>query len=170
MVRPKTIILSVIFLLCLAALGTAAFLYARGTPRYSLYMLKRALVAQDGGQVFRYADMDRIADAAVEKVFKDVGKPGDGPGNTAGRFDKKEFLRRALPSLKQNLQEQARAQIIAYLQDDKVREAIDGATIWAFQIRQEGGRAVVSYGNKERLAMERAEAGTYWRVVEIFWE
>ena len=119
--------------------------------------------------VLKYADVDRIADSVVERAFKKVEKEGGAEGGLSERLGKKEFLKQAIPSIKKNLKEQAQNQLIAYLKDDKVREAIKKTTVWMLQIRQEGDRARVSYGDKGRFVMEQASGG-FWRVVDVLWE
>jgi hypothetical protein len=168
MALSKRIRLLSLILIALILFGGGAFFYARETPRYSIYLLKRALLAQDMEQVTRYADMDRIVEATVERAFGKMDR--EAARGTEGRFNKREFLRQALPSLKKGLKEQARGQILAYLSDAKVRQSLEKATIWMFRIDQEGERAHVSYDGKERFLMERAPGGGYWRIVDVFWE
>jgi chromosome segregation ATPase len=169
MTSPRKIISSAVLFLVLLAVSAAVFFYVRETPRYSMYLLKRALLAQNMEDVLKYADLDRIADSVVERAFKKVEKGGVAEGGSSERSGKKAFLTQALPSLKKNLREQAQNQLISYLKDEKVREAIKKTTVWMVQIRQEAGKAYVSHGGKERFVMEQASGG-YWRVVDVLWE
>jgi hypothetical protein len=85
----------------LAALLTAAVLYVRETPHYSLYMLKRAVDNRDADEALRYINIDSI----VENLAKDLlgTKGAVDSRNRGGKSPLKDMVTDSLPGIKDSL-------------------------------------------------------------------
>ena len=145
----------------------SGYLYARQTPRYSLYQLKKALLARDMEAINFYADLDGIADKMVERIFAKATGGNDRQEESGGRGNRlKDMLREYLPSVKRDFKEQSKKQLLSYLDDEKWRQALESTSVWMLTIEEEGNSARVLIDKKPRFFVTRVAEG-HWRITEI---
>lgn len=88
---------------------TMGFLYARSTPHYSLYMLKRAIELGNPDQAMKYINIDSIVDNLGGNLF---GTSEGGVGSEIrGKFSLKGMVIDALPGIKDSIRSSVRAAI-----------------------------------------------------------
>jgi hypothetical protein len=150
------------------------FLYARGTPRYSIYLLTRALNNYDADEALRYIDVDSIAEGLAKSIFV------DGSGQRKVSRDVSAAVSMNMPSIKEGMRTYL-ASVIRSKEpfgDAKQREAlglsdfdihnIGAFTIWGLDIETRGKTARVKLKGKsgQSVQMARTDEG-YWKIIGV---
>ena len=105
----RAILIIVAIIIALLASG---FFYVRGTPHYSLYMLKRAVQNHNPDEALKYVNIDSIVDN-LNKTF--LGKDRDDNIQASGKSSSlKRMVKDALPDIKESVRSSFRATIAAH--------------------------------------------------------
>ena len=141
----------------------AGFSYAKKTPRYSLYMLKKAIIERDTATALKYLDTDMIIDNFAKTHLSNTGQEG---GGLRGKVVKNVIMQN-LPSIKRQLKEQPHVYMSIFITDETVSK-LKKLTILAFKISTEGKSASVDIrgSDKINLKMEQTPRG-HWKVTAI---
>lgn len=96
-------------IIVILALG---FFYVRGTPHYSLYLLKQAIEKHKPDEALRYINIDSI----VDNLGRDfLGKNAMGAGQeTSGRLSLKGMALNSLPGIKESIRFSIREAIASH--------------------------------------------------------
>jgi len=170
-VRKKRLI--VIASVCIVPIivAIAAFLYARTTPYYSLYMLKKAIVSRDAREVLKYLDTDSILDNMARDVFTRMDKK-EAPRN---RFEQhmrsagKDLAAQLLPQLKAQMGEAITNLLLSY-NDEELFGNLRRATVFALAVTTHGDTAEVRQRGKDRVSFTMARTpspNTHWRITSF---
>lgn len=83
------------------AILAIGFFYVRGTPHYSLYMLRQAIEKHNPDEALKYINIDSI----VDNLGRDfLGKNAMGAGQeTSGRLSLKGMVLNSLPEVKESI-------------------------------------------------------------------
>jgi hypothetical protein len=104
----RRIILIVAIIIALLASG---FFYLRGTPHYSLYMLKRAIQNHNPDEALKYVNIDSIVDNLSKTFFE---KDGEDNVQASGKNSSlKRMVKDALPDIKESVRSSFRAAVAA---------------------------------------------------------
>jgi hypothetical protein len=107
-VRRRIFIAASVIIVVLAT----GFFYVRGTPHYSLYMLKRAIEKHNPDEALQYINIDSIVDNLgrdlLAKNEKDTGK------ETSGGLSLKRMVVDALPGIKDSIRSSMREAIASH--------------------------------------------------------
>ncbi len=166
--KRKFLLIPLIVVVVAAAAG-GLWVYARETPRYALYQLKRALVARDMDRAFLYIDLDTLTETMATAMFGTEEKSTEADRKSADGLLRKDMLRELLPSLKKTFKEQAKDQLLAYIGDEKTIRSIDDTTVWAFEIDAHDTTATVLLKKKPLFVMQKGPGGQ-WRITEIIFK
>jgi hypothetical protein len=167
--KHKRVNTAIFFLLpILAFLLLAGYFYVKGTPRYSLYWFKRAILKHDAEEALKYIDIDSVLDNMV----KDMSDEPDGEKVQPKSEPKKpmkniaqEVIRQNLPTIKEQLREQLKSAVISY-NDRSTLDKLNRASIFGLHIIIENNVAMVKVRGKDKVAftMARAPEG-HWRII-----
>ena len=184
--RHKTLVLTGIII----ALLFIGFFYARGTPHYSLYQLKRAVENHDPDEALKYINIDSIVDNLGKSFF---GKEREGTDQRKGQsLSLKGLVAEAMPGIKESIKVSFRASIAGRSGENQTEKTavqphknqgpsmvnieIEGfdvrklkeTNLWDIIIQKDGISAMVSLKNNPgiKAKMIQTSAGN-WQVVEI---
>ena len=143
--------------------------YVPQTPRYSLYQLKKALVAKDIDAVSRYADVEMIVAKLADRVFEKTEKKLQADDKGTKRSRGNEILRELIPQIKKDMSRRAKGQLLEFLEDKKIQENLRKSTIWMVRIQEDGDTAKAFIGGKERFRMARTPEGS-WKITDIYFD
>jgi len=168
-VRRKGPIVIVSICVALILLAVFAFLYARTTPYYSLYMLKKAIVSRDAREVLRYLDTDSILDNMAKDVFTRMDKkePPRNKFEQHMRAAGKDLAAQLLPQLKAQMGESITNLLLSY-NDEQLFGNLRRATVFALSVTTRGNTAEVRQRGKDRISftMARSPEG-HWRITSF---
>ncbi|OPX99298.1 MAG: hypothetical protein A4E60_02842 [Syntrophorhabdus sp. PtaB.Bin047] len=168
-VRRKGPIVIVSICVALILLAVFAFLYARTTPYYSLYMLKKAIVSRDAREVLRYLDTDSILDNMAKDVFTRMDKkePPSNKFEQHMRAAGKDLAAQLLPQLKAQMGESITNLLLSY-NDEQLFGNLRRATVFALSVTTRGNTAEVRQRGKDRISftMARSPEG-HWRITSF---
>ncbi len=153
----------------LILLAVFAFLYARTTPHYSLYMLKKAIVNRDAGQVLRYLDTDSILDNMAKDVFARMDKkePPRNKFEQHMRAAGKDVAAQLLPQLKAQMGESITNLLLSY-NDEQLFGNLRRATVFALTVTTHGNTADVRQRGKDRISFTMAKSPEgHWRITSF---
>lgn len=166
----KRIVHVVVSCLIVIAVLTAGFFWVRGTPRYSLYCFKRAILQRDAESALKYIDLDAVIDNMVNQMSEEKS---DGQGVPSRRSDKtlrgigKDVVMQNLPAIKSQLREQLKLAILSY-NDRAVLEKLSRASVLGLHITRKADMAMVKVMGQDTIAfaMKKSSEG-YWRIVSL---
>lgn len=157
-----SLLLTLIFLL------SAGYFYVKGTPRYSLYWFKRAILKHDAEEVLKYIDIDSVLDNMV----KDMSEKPDGEKVQPKSESKKpmknigqEIIRQNLLAIKEQLREQLKSAVVSY-NDRSTLDRLNRASIFGLHIAIENNVALINVRGEDEVVfrMARAPEG-HWRII-----
>ena len=119
--RQKIYIAASVIIVILAI----GFFYVRGTPHYSLYLLRQAIEKHNPDEALQYINIDSI----VDNLGRDfLGKNAMGPGQeTSGRLSLKGMALNSLPGVKESIRSSIREAIASH-DKSKSRTNLDTTT------------------------------------------
>jgi hypothetical protein len=150
------------------------FLYVKGTPRYSIYLLTRALNNHDADGALRFIDVDSIAEGLAKSIFVDAS------GQKRAIRDVVAAVSVNMPSIKEGMKDYLAAVIRS--QDPfgsaKQKEALGFAdfdihnvgalTILGLDIETRGETARVKPKGKSGQSVQmKRTGGGYWKIVGV---
>jgi hypothetical protein len=168
-VRKKGLIVIGSISLALAVLAILAFVYARTTPYYSLYMLKKAIVDRNAQAVLKYLDTDSILDNMAKDVFARIEKkePPRNKFEEHMRAAGKDFAAQLLPQLKAQMGESITNLLHSY-NDEQLFGNLRKATVFALAVTTHGNTAEVRQRGKDRISFTMAKAPEgHWRITSF---
>lgn len=158
----KKIIISVIALVLV--LG-GAFYYFVGTPKYSLYQLKKAITNHDSTTFNKYVDVDRVTGNLIETASKDFDEEMKKQYNPFGSFGK-GLLDAMLPALKEQMKSGINKGI-EEISSDKDNKLV---SVKVQDVIMEGKSAKVTLINSNNEPIKVSMIQTperYWKIVSI---
>ncbi len=168
-VRTKGPVLIASICAALALIAVFAFLYARTTPYYSLYMLKKAILNRDPKGVLTYLDTDSILDNMAKDVFARVDKkePPRNKFEQHMRAAGKDLAAQLLPQLKAQMGESITNLLLSY-NDEQLFGNLRKATVFALSVTTHGNTAEVRQRGKDAISftMARSPEG-HWRITSF---
>ncbi len=167
--KKIVIIVSAALFLVLAGFA-GGYRYARETPRYSLYQLKRALLARDVDGALRYMDVDSVADHAADRFLAKINKKRDGTGENMEGTRTKDFMEQLVPAIKKDLKRQMKDLVATYLEDEGMLQNIRKASIWIFEITLGNDNTAEIKADGKRLFVMTKTPDGFWRISEIIFE
>jgi len=169
---------------------TVGFFYARTTPHYSLYLLKRAIENHNPDEALKYINLDSIVDNLGKSFF---GKEQEGGGQRGGQGPSmKGLVAEAMPGIKESIKGSFRASVAGHSgEKQKENTAIQAhknngpfigkievesfdvrklkeTTFRDIKVQKEGKSAIVSLKKNPGIKAKMIQTDNgYWQVVEI---
>jgi hypothetical protein len=168
--KLKVVVISVVVLL-VAACG---FFYVKGTPRYSIYQLGRAVANHDPDAALKYIDIDSVTESLLKNLFLETGAPR--------RLDKGMMaaISMNMPSIKEGVKTYIITVIRTGETIDKGKGAelfgigdlglynLGMAALWRLNIKTEGATALVSLKDRPGQSAKMIKTGEgLWRFVAV---
>lgn len=147
-----------------------------GTPSYSLYRIRRALLAHDYDTFARYVDVDSVLDHGLEEFTKEQPKGEEAPAKRHGLFGNflKKGLLKGLGSDARDLMKAGLSIAVEQAVRDPNRALPEiplfavVATLWSGQAENEDMRFPVKVKKGAILEVKtRQSPAGVWRVVEV---
>lgn len=144
-----------------------AFYYVRGTPRYSLYQTRKAVLNHDSTSFNKYVDVDRITSGLLDTAsqgFDDEMKKQDNPFGGLGQG----ILQAMMPALKERMKSSINTSIEKI--SDGNQNTVAGGKVSIKEIKQEGKSANVTILNdkNEEIHLNMVQTpDRYWRIVGV---
>jgi type II secretion system protein G len=146
-------------------LALGAFFYIKGTPRYSLYKLKKAISNKDAEDALRYIDIDSIVDNMAKDLYLNEPMPSN-KWEAMGRSIGQGMVMLMLPAVKETMKSQIKTSIVS--SDDKSKLAGLKANLRDLNIETSGKTAMVAPKDDHSVKFKMAKVNDgYWRIVEI---
>lgn len=161
----KKLIIGVIVLTLVCG---AVFYYMKGTPKYSLYLVKKAIKNHDSLTFNKYVDIDRVTNGLIEtatKKYDDEMKKDNNPFGGIG----KGMFQAMLPGLKEQMKS-GLDKSIEEISEDKDNKYGTLELVKVKQILQEGKSAKVTLLNaqNEEIRLDMVQTPErYWQIVGI---
>jgi hypothetical protein len=150
------------------------FVYVRGTPSYSIYLLARAVNNRDADTALKYIDVDSVTESLAKNLFIDGGAPRRTSKDLA------QAISMNMPSIKEGV----RTYIISAIRSGEdpgsgkrgtaIRfgnfdiHNIRASTLWNLNVATEGSTALVRLKDKPGgSARMRKTSEGYWKFVEV---
>lgn len=148
------------------AILIGAYIYIKGTPQYSLYQLKNALLNRDAETALLYLDIDSIVDNMMKEVMiQDEPQPKN-VWEAAGRNIGKAMAMAMMPAMKETMKSAIKTAITS--SDKSTLDNIKKGGIWDFDIKTKGTIATIVPKNDASLNFKMVKTGAgYWKVVEF---
>jgi hypothetical protein len=152
----------------IAVVLAGAFYYIKGTPQYSLYMLKKAIEQNDSEGAMKYLDVDSIVDTAMVNVMKDVSKKSetfsDNDFEAAGAALGAGLFMMMKPAIKDALS----AGIKQAISDPEKDKTGLGNIFGTVDIKVNGKSATIIPDGAPDTSFRMAKTSEgYWRITEI---
>ncbi len=167
--KPRVRIVIAVIVIALAG----GFLYVKTTPRYSIFLLARALHDHNADEALKYIDVDSLTESLARSLLVD-----DNGQRKTGR-DLAAAISMNMPSIKQGLREYLitvirshdsgafmKAQIAPGLPELDIHE-IGFFSIVRLHVETEGGTAYVRLKKDGQRARMVKTADGYWKFVGI---
>jgi hypothetical protein len=182
---PIKYLIGILLLLIVSGVGFCIYYFAywQESPRYALWQMVRAIQRNDTKTLFKYIDLQAVADNLVEQSAGDVDsilqKKGLGPDQQEDDVSRlvrsltKKFAKFIAPKVVVSLEPQIRSGLENYLsQLNTMEKAALSAIPPKAQIQQDDNMAAVSIvdpiNNKTyHFRMARSDETNTWRIVEI---
>jgi Protein of unknown function (DUF2939) len=182
---PIKYLVGIIILITMSGVGFCIYYFAywQASPRYALWQMVRAIQRNDTKTLFKYIDLQAVADNLVEKSAGDVDsllqKKGLGPTKEEDDVSRlvrsltKKFAKFIAPKVLVSMEPQIRTGVEKYLCELNTMEKAALSTIPAkAQIQENDGIAAVTIvdpinGRTYHFRMARSEETSTWRIVEI---
>ncbi len=160
-----------IIVICWALIGITVmgFFYVQGTPYYSLYMLKKALVNRDAKGVLKYLDTDSILDNMAKDVFARMEKkePARNKFEESMQGIGKDVAAQLLPQLKKQMGEAITNLLLSYGDDESIGK-LKKTTIFGLSVTVEGNTALVKQRGKDTVSFTMAKSPEgHWRITSF---
>lgn len=150
---------AIIGIIVILVLGAAAFYVFTGTPRYSLYKLKKAIENHDSITFNKYVDVERVVDGIVAEATSEVDNS-----------EENEFLAGFAQAMMGSLRTGIKDALNKSVEDVSSGEAQEFTELKIKEIKKEGKSAEVTLakddGEPFRLSMIQTPE-RYWRVVRV---
>ncbi|MDD3607286.1 MAG: DUF2939 domain-containing protein [Candidatus Moranbacteria bacterium] len=155
----------IIGLVAIAVILGGTFYYFKGTPKYSLYQLKKAIASHDSSKFNQYVDVDRVVQNLMDTAVKEFDEEMAEDDNPFGDFGK-GIMQAMMPSLKEGLKNSINQGIeeISENKDNKYSK------IEIQEIIKEGKSANITLINQdnETIKLNMIQMPErYWRIVGI---
>lgn len=144
-----------------------AYYYVRGTPRYSLYQTRKAVLNHDSISFNKYVDVDRIASGLLDKASQSLDDEMGKQDNPFGGLGEGIF-QAMMPALKEQLKSHINESIEEI--SDGNQNSVAGGKVSIKEIKQEGKSANVTILNdkNEEIHLNMVQTpDRYWRIVGI---
>jgi len=167
--RKRGRLVAIIICCAIVIFAISAFIYARTTPYYSLYMLKKAIISRDAPGVLRYLDTDSILDNMAKDVFSRMDKkqPARNKFEEHMRGAGKDLATQLIPQLKGQMGEAITNLLLSY-NDEELFGNLRKATVFALSVTTEGNEAQVRQRGKDRVSFTMAKAPQgHWRITSF---
>lgn len=158
----------------LAGLLIAGYVYAKGTPQYSLYQFKKAVQNHDSETAFKYLDIDSLVDNLANDMMNSKEmNTASSPGEELGQGLAKGLMTMMLPTLKETMKGQIKASITTSTESDS-KEAHSpisglGKGSWSdFDVKVEGKMAILTNKNEPDVKFKMVQTSEgHWRIAQI---
>lgn len=147
----------------------SVFLYAKGTPQYSLYQFRKAVENHDADSAMMYFDVDSIVENIMNDVMnQQMSKEPTNEYEAMGNNFAKGLMAMMLPAIKEGLKGKLKASITTPSDDKTPVKDIQQGNLSDFQIQTEGKMAILSRkDNKDiKFKMVKTPEG-YWKIVQL---
>ncbi len=160
----KPFLLIVLSILVLLAGGT--FLFMKGTPRYSLYQFRQAILNRDGETALKYLDIDSIVDNMMKEVLAKEEPAPRTEWEAAGRNLGKVMVMAMAPAMKETLKSTMKTSLTSA--DKSNLDNLKKGSIWDLDIKTDGNTAIVTPKGDPSVNFRMAKTGEgYWKIVEF---
>jgi hypothetical protein len=153
----------------LLIIGIVGYVYATGTPQYSLYQFRKAVENHDADAAFKYLDTDSIVDNLANDLMKaeEAKTPKDG-WEAMGQNFAKGVIAMMLPGLKESMKGQFRTAITTPSEDKTAVKDIGKGSLSDFEVKTEGKMAIISRkDNKDvKFKMVKTSEG-HWKIIQF---
>lgn len=153
----------------IVVVALSGFVYAKGTPQYSLYQFRKAVENHDADTAMKYVDVDSIADNLMKDLMKaqDEKKPANDMEAMGNNFAK-GLMVMMMPALKEALKGQFKTSITTPSDDKTPVNNIQKGSLSDFEIKTEGKMAILSRkDNKDvKFKMVKTSEGN-WKIVQL---
>jgi hypothetical protein len=182
---PIKYLVGILILIAMTGVGFCIYYFAywQESPRYALWQMVRAIQRNDTKTLFKYIDLQAVADNLVEKSSGEVDsllqKKGLGPTPEEDDVTRlvrsltKKFAKFIAPKVLVALEPQLRAAAEKYLSElNTMEKAALSAIPPKAQIQQDDNVAAVTIvdpinGKSYHFRMAKSEETNTWRIVEI---
>lgn len=161
----RKIIIGVVILFLVAA---GSFYYFQGTPRYSLYQIKKAVQSHDSLTFNKYVNVDRVADGLMEAAMKDFNDEMEKDDNPFGDIGQGIF-QAMLPALKEQIKTSVNKGIEDISEDREGGSGkIDALKLKDIQQEGKSAKATLSNVGGDEIQISMVQTPSrYWQVVGI---
>lgn len=164
--KLKKLIILVSIIIVIVVSG---FVYAKGTPQYSLYQLRKAIKNHDADTAMRYFDVDSIVVSQINDIVGGQGKKN--PINELNQVENniiKERMAKAIPVIKETFKNQFIASITTPSDEETPVSIIKKGKFSDFEIDVLGEMAILSRKDNINIGfkMVKTKEG-YWKIVQL---
>lgn len=153
----------------LLSLIISAFVYAKGTPQYSLYQFRKSIENHDADSALKYLDIDSVVDNMMQDLIKEQEvKHPSSPAESFGNNFAKGLMTMMIPAMKEALKGQIKAGITTPSDKKTPVSGIQKGSFSDFEIKTEGKMAILSRKDDKdlKLKMVKTPEG-HWKIVQI---
>lgn len=147
----------------------SAFLYAKGTPQYSLYQFRKAVEAHDAETAMKYFDVDSIVDNLVSDFVKtqEEKKPAN-EFEAMGNNFAKGLMAMMIPTMKEALKVQFKSAITIPSEDKSALKKFQNFKSSDFEIKTEGKTAILSRKDDKNVKVKMVKTSDgHWKIVQL---
>lgn len=161
----KKLIILVGIILVVAVTG---FVYAKGTPQYSLYQLRKAIENHDADTAMRYFDVDSIVDHQINDIIGQDKKKPTSEFEQMGNNIVRERMAKVIPTIKETLKSQFKNNITTPSDDETPVNIIRKGKYSDFEITMIGEIAILSRKDNIDIGFKMVKSsGGYWKIVQL---
>ena len=159
----------IIFMGIIVVILVSGFVYAKGTPQYSLYQFRKAVENHDADTAMKYFDVDSIVDNLMNDFMKaqDEKKPAN-EFEAMGNNFAKGLMAMMIPTMKETLKGQLKTAITTPSDDKTPLKGIQQGSLSDFEIKTEGKMSIIS--RKDDIDMKFKMVKTtdgHWKIVQM---
>lgn len=172
----KKWVLFIIIILGLTLVGWVGYYYWKGTPRYALYQMAKAIKNNDPQTFLLYVDMDKVVEGLVDSIIKKVGgkfstNPTTDESKKEKPSNKNKGVENLISQLAKSLKPALEQQLINSIGDIQQRGRISPfAFAFLSHVKREGSKAQVSVrASKDdtyQFTMEKTSE-QMWKMVKL---
>ncbi|KAA0894288.1 DUF2939 domain-containing protein [Oryzomonas rubra] len=158
-----------IFVGVIVVVVVSVFVYAKGTPQYSLYQFRKAVENHDADTAMKYFDVDSIVDNFMNDFMKsqDEKKPAN-EFEAMGNNLAKGLIAMMLPAMKESLKGQLKTGITTPSDDKTPVKDIRKGSLSDFEIKTEGKMAILSMKDNKNVKFKMVKTPDgHWKIVQL---
>jgi len=158
----------VIFTGIIFLVAVAGFVYAKSTPQYSLYQLRKAIANHDADTAMRYFDVDSIVDNQINDFVGQDKKKTTNDFEQKGSNIVKERMATIIPIFKETMKRQFKNNITTPSDEETPVNIIKKGSFSDFEINMVGEMTILFRKDNIDIGfrMVKTKEG-YWKIVQL---